>query len=85
MRDYLGHLQSSGYGFSTIQQYVQAAEHFARWFARAGRKIGDADAAVVEDFVTRHLPRCRCPRPRSRTTYCVRAALHQLLAALGVD
>jgi len=83
VREYLAHLQGRGYSASTIPQYVRAAEHFARWLGRSGRTIEDANAALVGDFVERHLSRCRCPAPRSRTLYCVRAALYQLLAVVG--
>jgi site-specific recombinase XerD len=85
VRDYLGRLEQRGYSPFTIHQYVQAAEHFGRWLTRSGRAVADADIASVEDFLARHLPRCRCRTPRSRTTYSVRAALHQLLAGVGVD
>jgi integrase/recombinase XerD len=85
VRDYLGRLEERGYGRRTIHQYVQASEHFGRWLMRSGRTLARADATVVEEFLTRHLPRCQCPTPRSRTRHGVRAALRQLLAAIGVD
>jgi len=83
--DYLGRLVERGYSTSTIHQYVQSAEHFGRWLVRSGTGVASADAILVEDFLIRHLPRCRCQAPRNRTTYSVRAALRQLLAAIGVD
>lgn len=30
---YVEHLQKRGYGRATIQQYVQAVEHFGSWMA----------------------------------------------------
>jgi site-specific recombinase XerD len=82
---YLGRLAEHGYSTVTIHQYVGAAEHFGRWIARSGRAVTDADAAAVRTFVTEHLPRCRCRAPGTRTAHCVRAGLHQLLAAMGVE
>jgi len=82
--DYLGHLEERCYGKFTIHQYVWAAEHFGRWLTRSGRTVARADATMVEEFLTRHLPLCQCPTLRSRTSHGVRAALRQLLAAIGV-
>jgi integrase/recombinase XerD len=79
---FVAHLDEDGYSRSTIQAYLQAAAHFALWLRRSGRSVAQADAIAVEAFLTRHLPHCRCPPPRSRTTHVVRAALHQLLVVL---
>jgi integrase/recombinase XerD len=84
VRDYLGCLGDRGYSTSTIHQYVHATEHFGRWLTRAGRSVADSDAAVVEEFLSRHLSRCRCRMVRTRTIHTVRAALHRLLAVIGV-
>jgi site-specific recombinase XerD len=80
---YLGRLEERGYSAFTIRQYVHGAEHFGRWLERSGRTVRDADEPTVQEFLADHLPRCRCRAPRSRTDYCVRAGLHQLLAAIG--
>jgi hypothetical protein len=85
VRDYLGRLVGRGYSTFTIHQYVQSAEHFGSWLARLGVAVGSADATLVEEFLGRHLPRCRCRTPRNRTINSVRAALRQLLATVGVD
>jgi integrase/recombinase XerD len=85
VRDYLGRLVGRGYSTFTIRQYVQSAEHFGSWLARLGVAVGNADATLVEEFLGRHLPRCRCRTPRNRTINSVRAALRQLLATVGVD
>jgi site-specific recombinase XerD len=82
---YLKHLEDRGYSRSTIQQYVQAAEHFGRWLGHEGRTTADVDAVVIDGFVTQHLSRCRCPTPCSRTVHGIRAALHQLLVVVGGD
>jgi site-specific recombinase XerD len=40
------------------------------------------DQTVVDDFLQRHLPRCRCPPPCSTSVHQVRTALHHLLVVL---
>lgn len=72
------HLLERGYGRGTIQQYLQAAEHFGQWLGRAGRSK-PIDEPLVRRFLDKHLPHCRCriPCPCSRTQ--VRAALTHLL------
>lgn len=77
---YLDHLATRGYGKTTIQQYVAGVEHFGRWLGRTGGAIDDIDVGRITAFLTRHLPRCRCPTPCSRTVHGLRAALRQLLA-----
>lgn len=74
------HLGARGHHPRVLQQYVFAAEHFGAWLR--GRSV---DASSVERFVTRHLPRCTCPRPAPRHVAVVRAALHQLLEAQGFE
>ena len=79
---YVDHLQKRGHGRATIQQYVQAVEHFGGWMARHNHVVGEVDAELVTAFLVRHLPRCRCPRQRSRATAVSRAALRQLQIVL---
>lgn len=81
---YVDHLKGRGYGRNTIQQYVQAVEHFGGWRACRGQVGADVDLGAVDEFVERHLARCRCRcrRQRSRTLATTRAALRQLLAVL---
>jgi site-specific recombinase XerD len=79
---YVDHLKGRGYGRVTIQQYVQAVEHFGGWLARRGRVLADVDLSLVGEFLARHLARCRCRRQRSRAVPIARAALRQLLAVL---
>jgi integrase/recombinase XerD len=79
---YVDHLKSRGYGRITIQQYVQAVEHFAGWLARRRHVLADINLDVMDEFLARHLACCRCRRQRSRTVPTVRAALRQLLAIL---
>jgi len=72
------HLVERGYGHGTIQQYLQAAEHFGRWVGRLGRSR-PVDEPLVRRFLDEHLPRCRCRTPRSSYRIQVRAALRHLV------
>ncbi|MCC7108314.1 MAG: tyrosine-type recombinase/integrase [Deltaproteobacteria bacterium] len=78
LEDLVRRLAGRGYSTSTIQAYVQAAEHFGRWMQRTDRTAAEIRPEMVHAFL-RHLPHCRCPPPRSHTLHVVRAALHQLL------
>ena len=85
-REYIGHLVGRGYAGWTVHQYVHATEHFGRWLASKDRIVAQVDSSSVDEFVTRHLPRCRCPPPSSKTVHVIRAALRQLLVvARGAD
>jgi integrase/recombinase XerD len=75
-------LARRGHTAGSIQTYVQATEHFGRWLQRANQTIADVHPGTVEVFLTRHLPHCRCPPPRSRSIPTLRAALRQLLAVM---
>lgn len=80
--DLVAYLSDRGHPASTIQQYVQGVEHFAGWLRRTRRVVEMVDEAVVADFLSRHLPRCQCPPPCSRSVHQVRTALHHLLVVL---
>lgn len=79
---YVDHLKGRGYGRVTIQQYVQAVEHFGGWLARRGHVLADVDVGLVGEFLARHLPCCRCRQQRARAVPTMRAALRRLLAVL---
>jgi site-specific recombinase XerD len=78
--EYAAYLSSRGHRTGPMHQYVFAVEHFGQW-------LGDRpiNCAVVNRFIQRHLPRCRCTKPCSRNVACVRAALRQLLDMLGQE
>jgi len=66
-----------------IQQCLQAAEHFGQWIGARRIAPETIDAAVVQRFLDRHLPRCRCRPPAPRHRVCVRASLRHLLRCMG--
>lgn len=76
---YVRHLKRRGHTESVIRAYLSAVEHFGCWLRRSRRTAVALDATTVSEFLTRHLPRCRCPGRRPRRLIVVRAALHQLL------
>jgi integrase/recombinase XerD len=79
LQQYVGYLEARGHKPSCLHQYVFAAEHFGNWLG--SRAIGHQS---VHRFMA-HLRRCRCRKPASRTTKCVRAALNRLLEMLGLE
>lgn len=75
-------LQSRGHAVSTVQSYVQVAEHFSRWLGRRRVSVREIDEHTVERFVGGHLPRCRCPIPAAKSKAASRAALGRLVRFL---
>lgn len=59
--------------------YLRAAAHFARWLGRRGMP---PSRSAVSSFLSRHLPRCRCPGRTQRARILVRAALGHFVAVL---
>jgi integrase len=58
-------------------------EHFDGWLRRRKhRAVESVDEPLVNDFLCRHLARCRCPPPSSTTVHQLRTALHHLLIVL---
>ena len=78
--DYVDYLASRGHRPSALHQYVFAVEHFGHWIGQR-----PLDHAALDHFVRRHLPRCRCAKPCSRTVKTVRAAVRRLLEMLEVQ
>ena len=72
------YLLERGYCQGTIQQYLQAAEHFGRWVGRR-RRSKRVDESIVYRFLDEHLPRCQCQVLRASSRIQVRAALKHLL------
>lgn len=79
LQQYIAHLKGRGHEPSSMHQYVFALEHFGNWLGT--RSISHES---VDEFVARHIPRCRCKKPASCTRHCVRAALNRLLEMRGL-
>ena len=54
-------LHSQGYAAATLAFYDQAAVHFAYWIARRHLHPSQVSEAHITNFLSRHLPTCRCP------------------------
>ena len=82
LEDFSNDLQRAGYLRCTIQEYLRAAEHFGLWLGRCNLTPQRITAEVMDRFVRRHLPWCRCPKPAATTARGCRTALHRLLEFL---
>lgn len=80
LRDYVDYLALRGHRPSALHQYVFAVEHFGRWVGNR-----PLDHIALDQFIGRHLPRCRCAKPCSRSVKTVRAAVLRLLEMLKVQ
>lgn len=80
---YVAYLQKRGYAKRTIQIYVRAVEHFARWLERAGISPQRFSCRDVDLFLHKHLSRCRCHSPVAKSVIDSRAALKHLLVVAG--
>jgi integrase/recombinase XerD len=80
LQQYITYLEARGHQPSSVHQYVFALEHFGKWL---GTRAISHDS--VDEFMARHLPRCRCKKPAPCTSYCVRAALNRLLEMRGLS
>ncbi|MFC1601266.1 tyrosine-type recombinase/integrase [Candidatus Sumerlaeota bacterium] len=79
------YLSDRGHTLEVLQSYMQAAEHFGYWLRKKRILPASVDAAVVEEYLQRHLPHCRCPKPAKRSVITNRAALKHLLNILQPD
>jgi integrase/recombinase XerD len=84
LAEFVNHLAERSYSSSSIQAYVQAAEHFGHWMQSNGRLATDICSEMVEGFLG-HLEHCNCPPPRSHTVHVVRAALHRFLDCVPIS
>jgi integrase/recombinase XerD len=72
------YLQQRGYTPNICTQYRRAAQHFLRWRGMDCTEALPFGEDDVSSFVTRHLTRCDCPRPRGDSPAHIRAALRHL-------
>lgn len=79
---FVSHLTHARYSAQSCGTYVASLAHLARWMSQCCLPLCQLDEAAVELFLTRHLPRCDCPRPVVRTRSALRAACAHLLEVL---
>jgi site-specific recombinase XerC len=77
-----GYLTRARYSARSRGNYVASLAHLARWMSQSCLPLCQLDEAAVELFLTRHLPRCDCPRPVMRTLSALRAACAHMLKVL---
>ena len=82
---YVGYLQRQQYRPAVIRIYLRGVEHFARWVTRRRVPLRSIDESLTHQFLTEHLPACRCPGRCLRTFIAVRAALVHLLHVLRIE
>jgi site-specific recombinase XerD len=80
---YVRYLSEHGYSANTVGFYLHSVAHFSHWLAK--RKIGLSriNEALVQRFITVHLPDCDCEgRCRKKQDATLSAALRHLLWVL---
>lgn len=80
LQQYIAYLKARGHKPNSVHQYVFALEHFGNWLG-----AGAISHESVDEFVSRHIPRCRCKKPAPCTSHCIRAALNRLLEMRGLS
>ena len=76
-------LNERGYTASTARNYLGCLVRFASWATNQRLMPEDLSLGLIRCFVDEHLRHCDCPYRVQRSRSQVRAALAQLLPALG--
>jgi integrase/recombinase XerC len=79
---FAAYLTGARYSSQSCGTYVASLAHLARWMSQCCLPLCQLNEAAVELFLTKHLPRCDCPRPVVRTLSALRAACTHLLKVL---
>lgn len=79
---YKGYLSQHGYAANTVGFYLHSVAHFSYWLKKKAVVIHRINEALVQQFITVHLPACDCPGRCEHTVDSVRAALGHLLRVL---
>jgi site-specific recombinase XerD len=80
---YCRYLTKRGYGQRTVESYFRSVAHFVHWISRQGIGLHEADDALIDRFLSVHLPHCRCARKCKRTGSDVHAAVVGFLEMTG--
>ena len=75
-------LHSRGYSLFSVQSYVRIVERFGLWLKQGKIATRHINEAHQFQFLRHHLPRCRCPKPASKSVHQCRAALNLFFAFL---
>lgn len=82
---FVAYLQEHRFHPGTVKTYLHCIGHFARWLTAQRIPLLSIDEALIERFVTEHLPGCQCPTPCQRAEVGMRAALARLLRVLRAN
>jgi site-specific recombinase XerD len=65
--------------------YCEAIEHAGTWLTNKKYFNITFDKKIINDFITKHLPKCYCKPPASKDIKTIRAAAYQLLKIIQQD
>ncbi|WP_157973409.1 tyrosine-type recombinase/integrase, partial [Blastomonas sp. UPD001] len=82
---YVARLREDRYAHNVIRVYLASVAHFARWLGEQRLHLSSLGAAVLDRFLSDHLPVCSCPQPVRRTRYELRTAIRHLLRLLEAE
>lgn len=73
---FIKYLHKRGHRESTIREYRKAVLHFLQWLNNSELQNKNLCIDVINDFLYRHLPDCKCAKPNYKSLNILRAALH---------
>jgi integrase/recombinase XerD len=79
---YVRYLTERGYAAESIKGYFRSVAHFVHWLTQRRFRVRDICESLIDRFLDRHLPGCRCAPQCWRARSEVRAALRQFLKML---
>jgi integrase/recombinase XerD len=79
---YVRYLTERGYAAESIKGYFRSVAHFVHWLTQRRFRARDICESLIDRFLDRHLPGCRCAPQCWRARSEVRAALRQFLKML---
>jgi len=75
-------LHARGYTHGGVRHHVLVVEHFGWWLKHREVPLCRLSTFHVQEFLTSHLPRCRCPLPAPKVQQDCRAALRRFVEFL---
>ena len=81
---YIRYLTDRGYAPRTAECYFRSVAHFVHWTSERHVAFHDADDALIDHFLYRHLPHCQCASQCRKASADIRAAVKHFLDMLGI-
>lgn len=69
----------SKYAQVSVHRYVAALAHLASWMTKRRINLDQLDLALIEQFIRKHVPHCRCRSPANCVVTDLRAAGRRLI------